>query len=611
MPAKSSARVAQLSGESVDGTRPSAALHSTTEQPGRGHSHAFDQPSNKNSSIPVIVIPDSPPRPSRPAKTKRRNVNPTARWPTRSEHLLESDCGSCQVHRAQRRTHAVRWQKLAGSQAELTRESAQDNFNEWLASGCSYKLCTWGETSVACLDQQTTRSTRREIRRAVERPVKNKRSRNDLDGFIASEEDDFDDLRNSAFGNGLHEGKDADSDDKVWLGRLSNVILLAGPTASAKTSVVFAVAEELGWNVVEINPGTGRRSAKDIDRLVGDLGRNHTVKALQTASLFKRPDASSSATSPGPTCSEHSQPEDRSLILFEEVDILFEDERDFWLGLANLAKASMRPIVLTCNDLARISWTEVALQPIYSGDGQEQFYLPFERPDVISAATIIQAAMAAEVRVGAPVERGCQSEAPTSLLAKYEQQNSDLDLRQTLMQLQFESLVSSSANMNALSKTTVARRGSDLSVFDELRATRDRVVTGSLHIGESDEVLGTVALQEVELRTLPDIMKEWPLCDIESVADPSVTGSRLYARDASDVVAAVAPSKRKRSNAEIAEYISFLRDITLADDFQSTRAHNDSLGGTASHGIRRSRRLAGTTYIRRIEWLQQHDTLND
>lgn len=42
------------------------------------------------------------------------------------------------------------------------------------------------------------------------------------------------------------------------------------------------------------------------------------------------------------------------MILFEEVDTLAEDERGFWSCLAQLAESTKRPLVLTCNDRAKV-----------------------------------------------------------------------------------------------------------------------------------------------------------------------------------------------------------------------------------------------------------------
>ncbi|ORY80274.1 hypothetical protein BCR35DRAFT_259765, partial [Leucosporidium creatinivorum] len=60
---------------------------------------------------------------------------------------------------------------------------------------------------------------------------------------------------------------------------LTNLILLKGPHGSGKTSTVHAVANELNWSVFEVYPGIGKRGAKDIERYVGDVGKNHMVRS--------------------------------------------------------------------------------------------------------------------------------------------------------------------------------------------------------------------------------------------------------------------------------------------------------------------------------------------
>lgn len=180
--------------------------------------------------------------------------------------------------------------------------------------------------------------------------------------------------------------------------RLTNCMLLHGPPGSGKTATVFACADELNFEVFELFPGVGKRGSKELKEAVGALGRNHMVsgggsggganrgngasgsnafKALMGSANAK---ASSSHQAkshqmrgrmviPDSSETEDSQPlvergEDgtsavnnarpisstrQSLILIEEADVLFEDDRAFWTGVVDLVKQSKRPVILTCN----------------------------------------------------------------------------------------------------------------------------------------------------------------------------------------------------------------------------------------------------------------------
>lgn len=190
--------------------------------------------------------------------------------------------------------------------------------------------------------------------------------------------------------------------------RLANSILLSGPTGSGKTAAVYAAASELGWEVFEVYPGIGKRSGEALRTLVGDVGKNHMVgkgggvpsspqpkkeKSNGITSFFGKqagksvnaialddededatsidltrssdrresvigfieldgngiepassPIIASSATAQG-SKSKFRQ----SLILLEEVDVLYEEDRAFWMGVIGLIAESKRPVVMTCN----------------------------------------------------------------------------------------------------------------------------------------------------------------------------------------------------------------------------------------------------------------------
>ncbi|OAD73815.1 hypothetical protein PHYBLDRAFT_145285 [Phycomyces blakesleeanus NRRL 1555(-)] len=68
----------------------------------------------------------------------------------------------------------------------------------------------------------------------------------------------------------------------------------------------------------------------------------------------------------------------QSLILLEEVDNLFEDDKGFWPAVTNLAQKSKRPIIMTCN-ANRSIWLDIKSVPV--NKLSLQAILPFKAPD--------------------------------------------------------------------------------------------------------------------------------------------------------------------------------------------------------------------------------------
>lgn len=161
--------------------------------------------------------------------------------------------------------------------------------------------------------------------------------------------------------------------------KLANTLLISGPHGSGKSAAVYAVAKELGFEVFEINSST-RRSGKDILERVGDMTRNHLVQHHRTeatddaeaddseissgkqgmmTSFFKpkvatekkkkSSEKSRSKTDQG-SKSSSAKSQKQSLILLEEVDILFDEDKQFWASLQSMMSQSKRPFILTCND---------------------------------------------------------------------------------------------------------------------------------------------------------------------------------------------------------------------------------------------------------------------
>lgn len=205
------------------------------------------------------------------------------------------------------------------------------------------------------------------------RRKKKKIKKGDLDGFLVDDEDgdgsiDEEDEEESAWFDQFRRKDDADAnaacdtenvaepDDMLFANstKLANVLVLAGPTGCGKTASVYACAAELDHEVFELYPGMGKRSGKELSTAVGDLGRNHMVSSGGTGggATWKLLDKREANTKP-PASNGHSGKPRQSIILIEEVDLLFDDDKGFWPAVIELVAESRRPVVLTCNGKSR------------------------------------------------------------------------------------------------------------------------------------------------------------------------------------------------------------------------------------------------------------------
>ncbi|GAC77084.1 replication factor C, subunit RFC1 [Moesziomyces antarcticus T-34] len=186
------------------------------------------------------------------------------------------------------------------------------------------------------------------------------------------------------------------------LEQLTNCMVLAGPSGSGKTACVYACAAQLGYEVFELYPGMGKRSGREMLACVGDLARNHMVSSGGIgggASL--KPTAATSVR--------------QSLILIEEADVLFDEDKGFWSAVVELVGQSKRPVVVVCN--------EPDLVPLHDLPVQE--VLEFQKPAAAIVAPWLQT-------VAARAGRWLSADAVQRWLGQAE-----VDVRQALMQLQF------------------------------------------------------------------------------------------------------------------------------------------------------------------------------
>ena len=121
--------------------------------------------------------------------------------------------------------------------------------------------------------------------------------------------------RSSKWDQLIDDDYDSDMDD------YPNVLAIIGPNGSGKTNAVHLCANEMGMNVIEIGCGQ-LRSGAAVKKLIIEATQSHGLSGDKGVNL----------------------------ILFDEVDIIFEEDVGFYNAIQQIAKSSRSPIVLTSEE---------------------------------------------------------------------------------------------------------------------------------------------------------------------------------------------------------------------------------------------------------------------
>ncbi|EDW30443.1 GL17833 [Drosophila persimilis] len=215
--------------------------------------------------------------------------------------------------------------------------------------------------------------------------------------------------------------------DSSSVGANSNTMVLVGPSSSGKTNAVIALANDMNFNVLEINAGMKRTGKKLIQELqeatqshqirkdskMGGGSSQQLLQKLQKSGLKAKKQQLQQQQQGDPAGVE---PVRKSLILIEDADILFDNmDAGFTDAIYTLAASSKRPVVVVASDP-----NCAHLQRL-----MQQNQIHFQAPNALNISRFLAVLALME---NCPIELD-----ELISLYLYNQQN----LRKTLMELQF------------------------------------------------------------------------------------------------------------------------------------------------------------------------------
>ena len=136
---------------------------------------------------------------------------------------------------------------------------------------------------------------------------------------------------------------------------LANTAMLAGPSGIGKTSAVYALATQHGFKVLEVNASSVRGGRQVMSRLQEATQSHHVVKSNSIKAADRGGSSSCNNNSLKDVLAgknDKSNLDKTALILFEDIDVVFEEQDDgFYSAVSGLIATTKRPIILTTSNL--------------------------------------------------------------------------------------------------------------------------------------------------------------------------------------------------------------------------------------------------------------------
>ncbi|XP_034482896.1 ATPase family AAA domain-containing protein 5 [Drosophila innubila] len=206
--------------------------------------------------------------------------------------------------------------------------------------------------------------------------------------------------------------------DSSSMGANCNTMVLLGPCSSGKTNAVFALANDMNFNVLEVNAGM-RRTGKKLIQELQEATQSHQIRKDAKAGAAPAKQLLQKLQLNGLKAKKQQGIEEevrKSLILIEDADILFENtDAGFTDAIYTLAASSKRPVIIVatdpnCSHLQRL---------------MQQNTIHFQSPNALNISRFLAVLALME---NCPIELD-------ELISLYLYNNQNL--RKTLMELQF------------------------------------------------------------------------------------------------------------------------------------------------------------------------------